>query len=70
MKILEKYGATTVVLQGETIGEGIQKNKYGLKGIDFYAFNLVIDGKKMDSAIATDVMHDFGIKWVPTQRGL
>lgn len=65
MKILEKYNATTVVLQGETIGEGIQKNKYGLKGIDFYAFNLVIDGVKMDSSIATDVMHDFGIKWVP-----
>lgn len=65
LKIMEKYGATTVVLQGETIGEGIQKNKYGLKGIDFYAFNLVIDGVKMDSSIATDVMHDFGIKWVP-----
>lgn len=62
---MEKYGATTVVLQGETIGEGIQKNKYGLKGIDFYSFNLVIDGVKMDSSIATDVMHDFGIKWVP-----
>lgn len=65
LKIMEKHGATTVVLQGETIGEGIQKNKYGLKGIDFYAFNLVIDGVKMDSSIATDVMHDFGIKWVP-----
>lgn len=65
LKIMEKYGATTVVLQGETIGEGIQKNKYGLKGIDFYAFNLVIDGVKMDSSIATDVVHDFGIKWVP-----
>lgn len=65
MKILERYNATTVVLQGETIGEAIQKNKYGLKGIDFYAFNLVIDGKKIDSAVATDVMHDFGIKWVP-----
>lgn len=65
IKVLEKYNATTVVLQGETIGEAIQKNKYGLKGIDFYAFNLVIDGKKMDSAIATDVMHEYGIKWVP-----
>lgn len=65
MQILEKYKATTVVLQGETIGEAIQKNKYGLKGIDFYAFNLVIDGVKMDSTVATDVMHEFGIKWVP-----
>lgn len=65
IKILEKHNATTIVLQGETIGEAIQKNKYGLKGIDFYAFNLVIDGVKMDSTIATDVMHNFGIKWVP-----
>lgn len=65
MKILEANKATTVVLQGETIGEAIQKNKYGLKGIDFYAFNLVIDGVKMDSAVATDVMHEHGIKWVP-----
>lgn len=65
MKILEANKATTVVLQGETIGEAIQKNKYGLKGIDFYAFNLVIDGVKMDSAVATDVMHEYGIKWVP-----
>jgi hypothetical protein len=30
-----------VVLQGEIIGEGIQKNKYKLKGIDFKAFNLI-----------------------------
>lgn len=65
IKLLEKYNATTVVLQGETIGEGIQKNKYKISGIDFYAFNLVIDGIKIDSSIAVDVMHDFGIKWVP-----
>lgn len=65
MKILAKYNATTVVLQGETIGESIQKNKYGLQGVDFYAFNLVIDGKRMDSSKAIDVINDFGIKWVP-----
>lgn len=65
MQILREYNATTVVLQGETIGEAIQKNKYGLKGIDFYGFNLVIDGKKIDSSIATDIVHRFGIKWVP-----
>lgn len=65
MKILIEYNATTVVLQGETIGEAIQKNKYGLQGIDFYAFNLVIDGKRIDSSEATDIVHKFGIKWVP-----
>ena len=65
IKILERYNATTVVLQGETIGEGIQKNKYHIKGIDFYGFNLIIDNKKIDSAVAIDVMQEFGIKWVP-----
>lgn len=65
MKLMERFNATTVVLQGETIGEAIQKNKYGLKGRDFYAFNLVIDGQKIDSAIATDIVKEYGIKWVP-----
>jgi len=30
-----------IILQGEIIGEGIQKNKYNIKGYDFYAFNLI-----------------------------
>jgi hypothetical protein len=30
-----------IILQGEIIGEGIQKNKYAIKGYDFYAFNLI-----------------------------
>lgn len=65
MKLMERFNATTVVLQGETIGEAIQNNKYGLKGRDFYAFNLVIDGQKIDSAIAIDIVKECGIKWVP-----
>lgn len=64
-KIMNAYNASTVVLQGETIGEGIQKNKYALNSYDFYAFNLIIDGKKIDSSVATDIVHGYGIKWVP-----
>jgi hypothetical protein len=30
-----------IILQGEIIGEGIQKNKYAIKGYDFYVFNLI-----------------------------
>jgi hypothetical protein len=30
-----------IILQGEIIGEGIQKNKYEIKGYDFYAFNFI-----------------------------
>ena len=36
-----------------------------MQGRDFYAFNLTIDGKKIDSSVATDIVHEFGIKWVP-----
>lgn len=65
IKLMEKFNANTVVLQGETIGEGIQGNKYGLKGRDWYAFNLEVDGKRINSAVATDIVHEYGIKWVP-----
>lgn len=68
MAIMRKHKASTVVLQGETLGEGIQKNKYKIKGYDFYAFNLVIDGKKIDSSVAANIMQKYGIKWVPILR--
>lgn len=38
------FGFKTVVIQGELIGQGIQDNKYQLKGHDFYLFNLIEDG--------------------------
>ena len=34
-----------VTIQGETYGEGVQKNDYGLKGHDFMAFNLITSDK-------------------------
>jgi hypothetical protein len=65
IKIAERYNATIVVLQGETIGDGIQSNKYKLKGHDFYGFNLTIDGNKVDSVLAADLLNTYGVKWVP-----
>ena len=62
-----------VTLQGETIGEGIQGNKYNLKGRDIYFFNLIIDGRKIDSVTARNILRDINetnfndavLKWVP-----
>lgn len=60
-----------VTLQGETIGEGIQKNKYNLKGHDIYFFNLIIDGKKYRSDEAETILKEYNflndtdLKWVP-----
>ncbi len=64
-KIMKDYDADTVVLQGETIGKDIQGNKYKLQGIDFYGFNLILDGDKVDSVAAAEIMKEYGIKWVP-----
>lgn len=53
-----------IVLQGESIGK-VQGNPYKLQEDDFYGFNLIIDGKKMDSVDAAELMKHYGIKWVP-----
>ena len=53
-----------IVLQGESIGK-VQGNPYKLEEDDFYGFNFIIDGKKMDSVDAAQLMKHYGIKWVP-----
>jgi hypothetical protein len=54
-----------IVLQGEIIGEGIQKNKYKVKGYDMYAFNLIYPDKQIDSVTASKILKNCGIKFVP-----
>jgi hypothetical protein len=46
-QLLDDYKATQIVLQGEILGIGIQGNKYKIDGYDFYAFNLIIDDRKI-----------------------
>jgi hypothetical protein len=40
--------ARTFVIQGEILGPKIQGNKYGVKDYQFYVFNVVVDGKKIN----------------------
>lgn len=54
-----------VVLQGEILWDGIQGNKYKVSGYDFYAFNLIIGGKKIDTVEMEKVLREEGIKSVP-----
>lgn len=54
-----------VVLQGEILGTGIQKNKYQVNGYDFYAFNLIYPNRKVDSVQAKELLFDLGINFVP-----
>ena len=52
-----------VILQGEIIGEGIQGNKYKIKGKDFYAFNLIYPSGKVEQI--NNALISTGIKVVP-----
>ncbi len=55
-----------IILQGEIIGEGIRDNKYKIKGVDFYAFNLIRPPytHSMPNVISS-ILEVYGIKWVP-----
>ena len=54
-----------IVLQGEIIGEGIQGNKYEVKGYDFYAYNLKYGNNRVGSVRALKILEDYNIRFVP-----
>ena len=54
-------------LQGEIVGPGIQKNRMGLKNIDFYAFN-VVDTRTQRRVVlddALEITRQIGVPFVP-----
>ena len=59
-----------LALQCEIIGEGIQKNKYGIKGIDIYGFSIYdIDRQEyLSKDIKNQVFDALGIKNVPLYK--
>jgi len=63
---MREYGYN-IALQGELLGEGIQKNKYALKGHNVYFFNIFdIDKYKYyDYDRFTERVFQFGLKIVP-----
>jgi len=76
-KIANKYNMKTILekligdnlwvaIQGEIIGEGIQGNKYRIKDIDMYAFNLLYPGWKVDHETMIQKLNSLGVKIVPT----
>jgi RNA ligase (TIGR02306 family) len=60
-----------LALQGECVGPGVQKNKLGLKDIDFFVFNVVdIQKGKFHIDEAINVVQNMGLKFVPIlERG-
>ena len=64
--ILEEYSLDWVTIQGETYGEGIQKNNYGMDYHDFYAFNLITsDRGRWNSVDMSKELNGLGIPCVP-----
>ena len=66
-KIKKNFGKTDIVLQGELIGEGIQANKYKLKGRDIYFFNIYFPKQKRYGSYEELLIHcsAIGEKTVP-----
>ncbi len=56
-----------IALQGETVGQGIQKNKLGLNCVDFYVFNVVDIEKnnKIHIDKALEIVEQMNLKFVP-----
>ena len=63
--LIKQVDADYVVLQGEIIGVGIQGNKYNLKEIDFYLFNVFYDDEQLDNELLSNVAEIIEVKTVP-----
>ena len=65
-QIFKEVGAQHhITIQGETYGEGIQKNKYNLKGRDLAIFNFYVDGKYMNPRDMRTLMDKYELPLVP-----
>ena len=65
VQFAKENGYDRVVLQGECAGETIQKNPYKFKGRQFFAFNLVINGERVDTMQLAKFCADNGLQTVP-----
>lgn len=64
----EKYPhANYITIQGEIYGDKIQNRDYGLKNgeHDFAAFNLIVDGTRMNSIDMTNILYEYDVPCVP-----
>jgi RNA ligase (TIGR02306 family) len=57
----------SVVLQGELVGPGIQKNPLGLKELDFYVFNSIVDGEYEGLVNMVTTVECYGLSTVPLE---
>lgn len=65
MRIAKRCDAKRVVVQGEIYGAAIQGNPYKMKERKFAAFNVIVDGKKLDTFRAKCLCDGNKIPFVP-----
>ena len=63
--IAKRYGYKRVVIQGETYGAKLQGDPLKLDDRRFAAFNLVVDGVRLGSLVAKDILAQYDIPFVP-----
>ena len=70
--LLEKIRSTgrNLAFQGEIVGEGIQKNRYKIRGQDFYMFDIydIDNGKYLNPVERRNLAETLGIKHVPVLK--
>ena len=54
-----------LTIQGELCGEGIQKNKYNIKGRELYIFNVYVDTEYLEPRKMRAIMEKYNIPIVP-----
>lgn len=60
-----KYKNTNIVIQGEIIGNKIQKNKYKIDGLDYYVFNVFKNGVQLTLNAMIEFCKENNLKTVP-----
>jgi len=59
---------SSIVVQGEAAGPGIQKNKYKLTDYELFVFNILVDGKRVTPFWMQYYLKRFDLKMVPIVR--
>lgn len=65
---IAEHNLSTLVLQGEWCGEGIQKNRLKLKKPEWFVFTAIADGKRTDLATLKTICQDVGCTMVPVEE--
>ena len=64
----DEHGLSTLVLQGEWCGEGIQKNRLKLKKPEWFVFTAKVDDKRTDLATLREICEYVHCQMVPVEE--